>query len=345
MKSVALWSSLLSTVTLLFALPASADPPGEQVLSLPVELSPGVTADIAAQVLVNPDHPNGGRTFVMLHGLAHTGNTFRPLADAVFADNKLDARRVVLLDLPGHGESPLPQGILFGLLSLGDDVAALTGALDALGPLGLHADVLVGHSLGGEIIELTQNELITEGTSLRARFAVNDVVLLAPAIPSPLPWSLADSGAGAAALAPFVVLGDPLLGPHLFIPAPAWQGLFFTNSKDKLVQGPPSVAEIVAQGYIAPEALVASQELLGVGTVRPTVSAGIFDPSHGSDACVVAFSEDLFLPAGEERPHYRYLTGDTQDERFVVVTRFGAVHDMLISDPDAVANAMRTCSK
>ncbi|MDI1446098.1 alpha/beta hydrolase [Polyangium sp. 6x1] len=281
----------------------------------------------------------------MLHGLAHTGDTFRPLAEAVFADQKLDASRAVLLNLPGHDGSSLPQGILFGALTLDDYVATLTGSLDALLALGFRTDVLVGHSMGGELIELAQNELIADGTSLRARFDVEDVVLLAPSIPNPLSWSLADNGTGAAVLANFLTM-DPILGPHISIPAPSWQGLFFTNSKGKLVPGAPSVAEIVARGYIAPEPLLASQQLLGAGEfARPTVSAGIFAPSHGSDACVLAFSEDLFILVDEERPHYRYLTGDPQDQHFVVVTRSGAVHDMLVSDPHAVAIAMRTCSK
>ncbi|MDI3285034.1 alpha/beta hydrolase [Polyangium sp. 15x6] len=353
MKSVAIWSRLLSLVTFLFALPASADQPVEQDLLLPVELRLEVTADIEAQVLVNPGHPNGGRTFVLLHGLAHTGDALRPLAEAVFANPKLKASRAVLLSLPGHGGSSLPQGqgVLFGDLSLEDDAAALIGALDALEARGLRPDVLVGHSMGAGIVELAQDRLIDEGTDFRTRFGVKEVVLLASTIPnavppSVLPWALADSGAGAAFLAPFVLFSDPILGPHLSIPAEVWPGLFFTNTIGDLVPGTPSAADVVAQGYIAPEALIASLEMLGAGGwSRPTVGPGIFGRRHGSEPCVIAFSEDIFIAVDEEVALYRYLTGDMQDKRFVLVTRPDAVHDMLISDPGAVASAMETCSK
>ncbi|MDC3979588.1 alpha/beta fold hydrolase [Polyangium jinanense] len=353
MKSVAIWSRLLSLVTFLFARPASADQPGEQDLLLQVELRPLVTADIEAHVLVNPDHPSGGRTFVLLHGLAHTGDALRPLVEAVFANKALKASRAVLLSLPGHGGSSLPQGqgVLFGDLTLDDDAAALIGALDALAARGLRPDVLVGHSMGAGIVEHAQDRLIDDETDFRTRFGIKEVVLLASTIPNAvppnvLPWDLADSGAGAAFLAPLVILSDPILGPHLSIPPAVWPGLFFTNTIGDLAPGAPSAADVVAQGYIAPEALTASLEMLGAGGwSRPTVGPGIFGRRHGSEACVIAFSEDIFIAVDEEMALYRYLTGDTQYQRFVLVTRSDAVHDMLISAPDAVASAMETCSK
>ena len=85
-------------------------------------------------------HDGGrGSPLVLLHGLGASALSWAP----IFRGLALD-RRVIAVDLPGHGESaPLPGGLT--LAGAGRFVASLLEALDA------RDAVWVGHSMGGQI--------------------------------------------------------------------------------------------------------------------------------------------------------------------------------------------------
>src|SRR5689334_21233914 len=78
---------------------------------------------------------------VLLHGLTFDRTMWRPaLAHLAEMDQ---ARTVLALDLPGHGESPAWAS--YGMESLAD------GVHRAVDEAGLQAPVLFGHSVGGVI--------------------------------------------------------------------------------------------------------------------------------------------------------------------------------------------------
>lgn len=79
---------------------------------------------------------------VLLHGLTFSRRTWRPVLDELF---RVDPdRRVLVLDLPGHGESPsqLPHTT--------PHIVQLVH--DAVREAGLDAPVLVGHSIAGGFV-------------------------------------------------------------------------------------------------------------------------------------------------------------------------------------------------
>src|SRR5512138_3800323 len=81
--------------------------------------------------------PAGGPPLVLVHG---AGGSQRHWAEEVRA---LPGRRVIALDLPGHGRSPGPApGTVAGL------ARSVLGLLDALG---LETAVVAGHSMGGAV--------------------------------------------------------------------------------------------------------------------------------------------------------------------------------------------------
>src|SRR5574337_242258 len=81
--------------------------------------------------------PAGGPLLVLVHG---AGGTHRHWPEEVRA---LPGRRVIALDLPGHGGSPGPApGTVAGL------ARSVLGLLDALGVPGA---VVAGHSMGGAV--------------------------------------------------------------------------------------------------------------------------------------------------------------------------------------------------
>lgn len=84
----------------------------------------------------------GEGSFALLHGMGTTATSYTPVARRLLPH----ARRVVLLDLPGHGRSPEPaSGLDTNLLTVG-----VREGLDALlDAAGIDRAVVLGTSLGG----------------------------------------------------------------------------------------------------------------------------------------------------------------------------------------------------
>lgn len=86
------------------------------------------------------DHPGGRETPVILvHGITETAATWEPLIDRL-----TPRRRVIVMDLRGHGRSGTAAN--YDLGEMAGDVVALASNLNILRPN------LVGHSLGGAVV-------------------------------------------------------------------------------------------------------------------------------------------------------------------------------------------------
>lgn len=101
---------------------------------------------IHAEVL-GAKHPGASSfpTIVMLHGWGRSLEALRPLGEILARDS-----RVVLIDLPGFGRSPLPHGASndgggWGTLEYSERVKAF------LDESGIKEFILVGHSFGGRV--------------------------------------------------------------------------------------------------------------------------------------------------------------------------------------------------
>ncbi|KYG65710.1 hypothetical protein AZI86_01135 [Bdellovibrio bacteriovorus] len=320
----------------------SLDSVADQTLFVNAQLRSTASAQIKVQILENPSPVGNGKNVLVVHGLAHTGNAVKPLAQAIFADASLKNKvaNVIVFDLPGHGGSSLPQGLLFGQMSLDDYANTFLSLLGELHDLNINVDAVVGHSMGAVIVQLAQTKLLALGADLKNDFGVNNVVLLASTMPRQLPWVLADSGLTTLLAIPNIRL-SPELGTYVDVPTLLWQNLWFTNRLYLIyAPGTPSISSIHNLGYISKEALQAAGEVIGlVGFHRASIQQGAFASASGPDLRLVAFSEDRNISVGEERNLYRYLSNDPTDHKFTVVTRWDAVHDMLISAPKALISA------
>lgn len=98
-----------------------------------------------------------GEPLVLVHGLTHRRQAWYPVLDQL-----AERRRVVLFDLPGHGESP--DLVVHG----GDVQASLRAALeDLFTELDLDRPHIAGNSLGGRIaLEAAADGLIRSATTL-----------------------------------------------------------------------------------------------------------------------------------------------------------------------------------
>ncbi|MFL5386699.1 MAG: alpha/beta hydrolase [Longimicrobiaceae bacterium] len=309
-----------------------------------VQLRPGVTADLHLEVFVDEARqaaPCAAPTVVLaVHGFTHTAATWARYADARFAEPEGRPCAVLALDLPGHGGSSLPQGLLFGELTLDDYATALLAVLDALEGSAFAPTALIGHSQGGLVIQMAQQRRVDGGSSLRQADGIAEVELLASAFPAGLPWSFAESGAAAALLGSLIVPGDPVLGPHVAVPPGFWPVLFFTNLSGGLAPGAPTPAEAAANGWIAPAPLYASLQLVGAPPFgRPLVAEGVFAGRHGTRLDVVTFEQDQLIRPAEGQALMRHLTGGEGGQSFIVVPGTFAVHDLYLSDPGAILQA------
>jgi pimeloyl-ACP methyl ester carboxylesterase len=103
----------------------------------------------------------GGRTFVLVHGIGMGHRYWSDLAEALAREG-----RVLALDLPGFGDAPDTEHPL-SMPESGEYLAALLEGED------LHDVVLVGHSMGAQIVA---------ETAARHPERVGAVVLIAPTV-------------------------------------------------------------------------------------------------------------------------------------------------------------------
>jgi len=336
-----------------YAYAKSKDVPSLVSVSLPG----GGIVDIKIDNFENPRKNSGNKTLLAVHGLAHTGRTFEPLANEVFKKTGSDKiGRVLALNFPGRNGSGLPSNKQFGDLTIEDYTAVLLGVLDQL-PKQTKIESIVGHSMGGLIVQTAQNSLRSTGTSLQKEYGIKNVYLLAPSIPNPLPWLFADLGAASQIAAILVSLDDPILGSHLRLlssdPAEQaqllgiWFSIFFTNSLGEFATGTPFTTALESN-YVSNEALIMTLQLLGSnGFARPLVNPGIFNKRVQKCFRIVSFSEDLGVPGENLLREYQnldtFLTGNAQSKNVVFIDADDAVHDMFLANPTEVAKTITSC--
>lgn len=120
---------------------------------------------------------SGPRATVLLHGFLGSGRNLRTLATRWLAADP--SRKILLVDLPGHGESPVPaEDETLG--SMAKSVIDTARAEGLQGPL-----TWVGHSLGGRV------SLSAIGVEVSA---VEQVIML-DISPSPIATEVSASGA------------------------------------------------------------------------------------------------------------------------------------------------------
>ena len=321
--------------TLVAGLSPSLAKAADYDISIPVAVRDNITTNVVITVRENPRNGGcAGRTLLTVPGLAHTAATWNPLIDQLFGPNGNHVLcRVASVDLPGHGKSGLPQGALYGSLTIDDYVTAVAGALDGLNARHIHPHAVIGHSMGGLIVEGLQAKLLSGHSSLVKRYGVYLAAVMSPGASREQPWTFADSGLGAQAIAPFIVQ-DPVEGPVIRPDAGTWAFFFFTNFAQQLSPGTPTLDEIVSRGYIADEALAAGVELEGVPPV-PRLSVGTepFAIRHGTRLLYINPSQDFINLRAEAQAGYLQLTGDQSMRGFIPVDDDFAVHDMFVAQP------------
>lgn len=309
-----------------------------------VELRPGIIVDVNVREYVNEDRPCHGGILsgLAVHGVTANARNWEPFADALFQGHGRRLCRLFAVDLPGHGESGLPQGgLLFGDLLLDDYVTTVLAVLDHLRSRNVRPGLLLGHSQGSLVLMMTQQRLLDQGSSLFHRYGARHIAMLGPVPPAEVPWSMAEL---AAATVPQFVTSSTELGVHAAATAEEWLFLWFSNASGALATTAPSPTAVIDNGWNDPEPLLALMQLVGAAPLhKPSIPAGAFAPDMGTTLQVVTFADDMWSPAPDGIAIYQHLTGDVTHAGFVSVASDvpgNAVHGMYASEPERVVAAI-----
>jgi pimeloyl-ACP methyl ester carboxylesterase len=328
-KTTRLYLSLVILLACLFSQSAHA----QQEIQLQVSVTGG-TAPVKVTVHENPSAP-WGSTVLAVHGFTETAKMWVPLTTALFAHPvaKKLVRRVIALDLPGHGKSPIPTlaSGLFGNLSIYDNIGVLIQVIDGLRAQGLAPRVVLGHSMGGLTIQGAQEQLLASGSSL-AKHGVVSAILMAPV---PVANITAWTPASSAPLPPQYYRNDN--GVYIVLDA---QGALFGGGFSTSASTPtspvitPAAFSFDFTGQIGAEPQVTAGQLVGAipGLPRPSARRGAFALRNGTVLTVVGFSEDILTPAALQPALYEHLLG-RQGLLYQEIVAPDAVHSMMLINP------------
>ncbi|MCY1057591.1 alpha/beta hydrolase [Nannocystis sp. SCPEA4] len=301
-----------------------------------VELRPGVTVDLFVNVYGHLDARGQAKDCQFaIHGGVFAAASWRPYADALGED-----ACVLVTDMPARGNSGLPEGAQFGDLDLFDYVTALEEVLGRLHQRKIRPRMILGHSMGGTLVQMLQQRLVADGSSLRKRFGIRDAILVASDLPADVPWALGDSGDLSGLIQAFAV-DEPGLGQLFEIPVTLWPAFYFTDRDNNVVPGALTPEEIEAGGFNAlGEPLRAIHQLNGTGpfTTRPSADADLFE--KGTRLRAIAYEEDIYVQLAESETLYQHLTGDSASRCFVPVLGPDTVHVLQFSNPQALVDAL-----
>ncbi|WP_246002302.1 alpha/beta fold hydrolase [Allorhizocola rhizosphaerae] len=108
-------------------------------------------------MLVNSERRGSGSPLVLIHGIGHRWQAWEPVLDRL-----AEHHRVIAIDLPGFGGSPVPDG------GMPASMPAVVGLMEKFFRAeGLDRPHVAGNSLGGAIaLELAAADLVSSATAL-----------------------------------------------------------------------------------------------------------------------------------------------------------------------------------
>lgn len=335
--------TILFTAVLLVACATTSFASSSEIC-FPVELRGG-EANVCVTIFENDKTWFGGATVLAVHGLTETAETWRPLSEKMFAEPLWGRtiKRVIALDLPGHGKSPIPEGLpggTFGQLLIDDNMSVIAQTILALQEMDLSPRVIMGHSMGGLAIQGLQQALLDQDLSL-AHLGILRAILLAPV---PVAGSVWNQGPPSD-LTPYIMGSETgPLGQYLSLPPMlAMYSTSYMTLAGEYVPNLPTIEE--ATSYNAPEPLWTLSQLTGASPLlpaRPDAGEGAFSICKGTFLNVISFSQDVLVPAGDLDDLYAYLTSNDWGLFYRNVDTADACHGMYITNPKAVVDVLKT---
>lgn len=290
---------------------------------VPVTLQ-GEQLDIEIQVVQNfweKDNAKEDLTLVLIPDMAHTSASLIKMATSFTRDNKLSAKnlQIYILNMAGQRNSDYPKTYSYSNLSLDDYISTVQQLLDSIYSLQT-INMILARGQGGLLIQLLQDSLVKEGSSLYSRFGIENTLLLSSYLPGNIEWQAADEGL-LFQLSTLFSKSHKTLGPVLDIDPQNWQSIFFSDQMGKISPDAPSVNRITRGSLITYEPQKVITEVLGFnGNIRRQVDYGIFDIDYGTKLSVISLKNGKTSTAAEQQKLYLELTGDSEQTNFNIIT-------------------------
>lgn len=297
-------------------------------------LKPGTYVKTHVKTVFNEENAPNKKHLLIIHGLVHRSTAYEDWSKRILTTSPYNeiVSAISLLDLPGRGESGIPEPrklMSFGSLNLNNYVKIIQDVIQSIKTTEKPVDCLVGHSMGGILIQMLAEKCLRENTTLRQKLGVDTVILVAPTMPREVPWRLADSKKAVLLAMPHLRIGKK--GAFAKTNAVGWLDLFSKNSRGEIAPTAPKVID--ADKYIAQEPFAALNQLVGAFVRRPSISRNSFESSHGTRLFIAGMENDILITTQEQSFLYRYLTGDPDYKNYVNIAGEHAVHDVVLSDP------------
>lgn len=309
-----------------------------------IEFRPNVTSLIDITVYTNPDAKefNKGKVGYALAGFSHSGASYEHLILQIFSNNK-DVSMIIVPDLPGHGNSDMPNGMLFGDLTLDDYANINKLILDRLteGELreNFKIDFAIFHSQACLVAMMTQEKVNLKD------YGIKDIIFIAPAPPQEVKWSFLSN------LNPYTFLQYLKIdnnGAYFELPPRDWIGFFFMNPDGSISQNLPTIENVVKYNTKAP--LTSTLQLVGINilslnpptlelsnSIRPSVSKGIFK-NDSPKLWIIAYGNDNIVSKNDVINTYNHLMNTKENKNSVEITNC-CRHGGIIYVPNTVHDA------
>ncbi len=320
-------------------------------ITMNIEFRPGVTADMNVLIYKNSvakyhfyadsnqyySGKSKGKVGYAGAGFAHNGSSYEPLISALFKENR-DISTMIVPDIPGNGNSSMPEGILFGDMTLQDYANIDRLVLEGLKEKGINIDFAIFHSQHGLTAAMTQEQVNLK------KYGIDDVILIAPAPPQQVPWQFL-SNMNPYTFLPYLAADSN--GMYVSLPPADWIGFFFMKPDGTLNSEIPTLTEVDRWDANAP--LTATLQLLGIEIVsldppvlrqnislRPYVSEGVFR-KNGPKLWIIAYGDDTIVGKQAIEGTSEILTGKKENKNIITIP--GAVHDYHLTRSGSVVVA------
>ena len=252
--------------------------------------------------------------------------------------------------LPGHDKSTKPRDVVYGALTMDDYAGAIIAVLDKVNdPEGgdyYPTKILVGHSMGGMLLPIIEDHLITErNQTLMQNYGITGILDIAPVPTEDTAWSYAEGPTGSNFLSPLLMQLIQYVnwkrGVVEFSDATAIS-MWYTGANG-ITSTAPTVEQISAFNF--PEPLRVSFNMCGFPVPngkRVNVGSLRLEQYH---TATVAMADDTLMTPDEICEVHKYNTGKecTAAEGYILISGTGtnnvqpgeAVHGLIRSDPDA----------
>ncbi|MFA5995176.1 MAG: alpha/beta hydrolase [Patescibacteria group bacterium] len=253
--------------------------------------------------------------------------------------------------LPGHDLSTQPRDVAYGALTMDDYAQAVIAVLDKVNdPAGDNyypTKILVGHSMGGMLLPIIEERLITDrNQTLMQNYGITGILDIAPVPTEDTAWSYAEGPTDSNFLSPLLIELIKYVnwkrGVVTFSSTDAIN-MWYTGANG-LVSTAPTTEQIAAFNFSEP--LRVSFNMCGFPVPdgeRASVGSLRLEQYH---TATIAMADDTLMTPDEICAVHEYNTGKscTASAGYTLITGTGsnrvqpgeAVHGLVWSDPDAM---------